>query len=224
MKRLVCAGLALAAIAGVATPTFAADLPQSQPTYDTPQDYAPAGRFDWNGAYVGGNIGWAWGGFETSSPLTGSFDNDANGVSGGIHGGYNFAITPNIIAGVELDYQLTDLYENSVRNGVNVKTSSAWNSSARARLGYAMDRFLVYGTGGLAIADLKINANGASEDSTVFGWTAGAGVEGAITQNITARVEYIYQDFGSETFSLGGSQYKTDLDTSTVRLGLSYKF
>ncbi|EFO31785.1 22 kDa outer membrane protein [Roseibium sp. TrichSKD4] len=224
MKRLACAAIAATvSVAGLA-PSYAADLPQAAPTYDTTYEPAPSGRFDWSGAYAGGSLGWVWSGFDTTSSPTGSFDHDTNGFSGGVHGGYNFAITPNIVAGVELDFQMTDLYENTVRNGVNVKTSSAWNSSARARLGYAMDRFLVYGTAGLAIADLSINANGASEDTTALGWTAGAGVEGAISNNLTARVEYLYQDFGRESFTLGGSKYRADLDTSTVRFGLSYKF
>ena len=56
------------------------------------------------------------------------------------------------------------------------------------------------------------------------GWAAGAGIEGAVTQNVTARLEYMYQDYGSETFSLGGQAYKTDLNNNQVRFGMSYKF
>lgn len=223
MKHLAYAGLALASVAMVSTPTFAADLPQEQPVYDAPINDVPATRFDWSGAYAGGNLGWVWGGFDTVTP-TDKFGSATNGVSGGVHGGYNFAITPNVITGVELDFQMTDLYAKKTRSGATLKSSSAWNSSARARLGYAMDRFLVYGTGGLAIADVHLSANGTSKSKTAVGWTAGAGVESAVTNNVTARIEYLYQDYGTQKFTLGGSQYRADLDDSTVRFGLSYKF
>lgn len=223
MKRLAAAGLTAAALATATVPVFAADLPQpvDPAPYDTP---VPAARFDWGGAYIGGNLGWTWSKFTTTSAPTGKFDTNTNGVSGGVHAGYNFVISPNVVAGVEADLQLSDTEKTLTRGGVAVKTSSSWNSSFRGRLGYTFDRFMVYGTGGLAIADISVNAGGAKNDATAVGWTAGAGIESAITQNVTARVEYAYQDFGAQKFTVGGSQYKTSLDNSQVRFGLSYKF
>lgn len=225
MKRLAYAGITAAALVGICGPVLAADLPQPAdpaPVYDDNQ--VPAARFDWGGAYVGGNIGWGWGTFSNSSTPTGNFGNEGNGIQGGVHAGYNYLLTPNIVAGLEADFQLSDIDDTSIRNGVSVKSSSDWNSSLRGRLGFAFDRFLVYGTGGVAIADLNINANGAKDNATAVGWTAGAGVEGAVTQNITARLEYVHQDFGQESFTLGGDRYRSDLDNNLVRFGLSYKF
>ncbi|MTI43653.1 outer membrane immunogenic protein [Roseibium hamelinense] len=225
MKRFACAGLAVATLAGATAPVLAADLPlPAEPvqTYDSTP--VPAARFDWTGFYLGGNLGWGWGEFDNSSGPTGSFNSNANGVQGGGHAGYNYAITPNIVTGLEADFQFSDLSKTNFRNGVGVKTSSDWNSSVRGRLGYTFDRFMVYGAGGLAIADLKVNADGAEESTTAFGWTLGAGVEGAVTNNITARVEYAYQDFGRESFTLNGNRYRSDLDANLVRFGLSYKF
>ncbi|MBO6757453.1 MAG: porin family protein [Roseibium sp.] len=225
MKRFARAGIAVAALSAAPLPALAADLPQpaetASPFASSP---VPAARFDWTGAYAGGNLGWVWGQFENSSTPTGSFDADANGVAGGIHGGYNFAITPNIITGIEADLQFTDLEKRTTRGGVSVKSSSTWNSTVRGRVGYAFERFMAYGTGGLAIADVDINANGASDDAVAVGWTAGAGIEGAVTDRVSARLEYLYQDFGRETFTLGGNRYRSDLDNSTVRFGLSYHF
>jgi len=224
MKRLLSAGLAVATLTGAALPAFAADLPQAVepvPSYDPVP--APSGRFDWTGAYVGGNIGWVWGQFDNTFNATG-FDRDTDGVTGGFHAGYNYAITPNIVTGLEADFQWSDQYTRGTVNGVSTSVNSGWNSSFRGRVGYAFDRFMVYGTGGLAIANVEANAGGFTDSATALGWTTGAGLEGAVSDNITARVEYLYQDFGRESFTLGGNTVRSDLDNSTVRFGVSYKF
>ncbi|WP_153768089.1 outer membrane protein [Labrenzia sp. CE80] len=221
MKRLAFAGLTAAAFAGLATPVLAADLPQPvDPAPAFYDDQVPAARFDWGGAYVGGNLGWGWGNFDNRNAP----DTDGDGIQGGIHAGYNHIISPNVLIGAEADFQFSDLEDTATAGGVTAETGSSWNSSIRGRLGYTFDRFLVYGTGGLAIADLDFKANGAKDSTTAVGWTAGAGVEGAVTQNVTARLEYIHQDFGSESFTVGGDSYKSDLDNNLVRFGLSYKF
>ncbi|WP_029059069.1 outer membrane protein [Stappia stellulata] len=223
MKRLAAVGLSAAVALAATASVHAADLPQpEQPyTYDEP---VPAERFDWSGFYFGGHLGWNWSDFDTSNGVTGNFSTRDNGVTGGVHAGYNYMLTPEFLLGAEADFSLADVDKSRTVAGVAYKTSSDWNGTVRARAGWAFDRFLVFGTGGLAIADMDVAANGAKDSSTRIGWTAGAGVEGAVTQNVTARLEYQYQDYGSETFSLGGQSYKTDLNNNQVRFGLSYKF
>ncbi|MDJ0931544.1 outer membrane beta-barrel protein [Breoghania sp.] len=56
------------------------------------------------------------------------------------------------------------------------------------------------------------------------GWTLGAGVEAALTNHLTARAEYLYADFGNETFDFGGTKVKSDFDEHIGRVGMSYKF
>jgi outer membrane immunogenic protein len=56
--------------------------------------------------------------------------------------------------------------------------------TARLRAGFAFDRFLIYGTGGAAFQDF--------EDA---GWVGGGGGEFAITDNVTAGIEYLHYDF-----------------------------
>ena len=98
-------------------------------------------------------------------------------------------------------------------------------ASLRGRLGYAWDRVMVYGTGGVAFADASANGvvNGASFDTSRYltGWTVGAGVDYAITNNWVGRVEYRYYDFSNEDF---GDLSNVDLDFNTVSVGISYKF
>ncbi len=223
MARLTRAGMALAAGVLIGGPAWAADLPQPAAPVQY-QEPAPVAQFDWSGFYMGGQLGWGWSDFNTNNSATGKFNSDASGINGGVHAGYNFAVTPNIVLGAEADFSLSDSEKRRTVSGVNVKTKSDWNSTFRARAGWTFDRFMVYGTGGLALADINVRANGDGASKTAVGWTAGAGVEGAVSDNVTARLEYLYQDFGRESFSVNGSKYKTDLSNNIARFGVSYKF
>jgi len=225
MKGFASLAAALAVLTASSAQTFAADLPQpTDPVSSYPVSPDTMSGFDWTGPYAGASLGWGWGTFTTRSTPTGKFENDADGVLGGVYGGYNFMLTPNIVTGIDGTFDFTGLEKSSTVGGVNVKTGSDWNSTIRGRLGYAFDNFLIYGTGGLALADLDVNANGAKDSAVSFGWTLGAGVESALSENVTVRLDYAYQDLGKEKFNLGGTTYKTDLDSSVVRAGVAYKF
>lgn len=187
MRTIGVSGLALLASAGVAA---AADLPNYQPPPAQSQMYSPAPAFSWTGPYVGITGGYGWG--------------SSSGWKGGAYAGYNFQVDPNWVIGLEGDV----LGSSQSTNG--------WDSSVRGRLGYAYDRYLFYGTGGVAFGDIK--NNGASKTRT--GWTVGAGIEAALSSHVTGRVEFRYTDLGSTT--VGGtpvSQTSNDL-----MLGVGYKF
>jgi outer membrane immunogenic protein len=87
-----------------------------------------------------------------------------------------------------------------------------WESTFRGRVGYAFDRFLVYGTGGLAVAGV-----GDATNSTEVGLALGAGADIAFTDNLFGRVEYQYANYGSTPFH-------DNLSTHEVRIGLGVKF
>ena len=103
----------------------------------------------------------------------------------------------------------------------------------RARVGYAADRVLFYGTAGGAFGNIETGANGGFVSSTKGGWTAGAGVEVAFADNWTARVEYLFVDLQNSTCStanpcgndiLGPANQTVSFDASLIRLGVDYKF
>jgi outer membrane immunogenic protein len=59
---------------------------------------------------------------------------------------------------------------------------------------------------------------------TYVGWTVGAGLEYAFTNNLIGRIEYRYTDYGDETHPPSIIVPHTDdLQTSDVHLGVSYK-
>jgi outer membrane immunogenic protein len=223
MKRLALAGMALTAAAAATAPALAADLPQAPaPAYDAVP--APQQSIDWTGLYVGGNLGWAFGQFDNKAGNTTDLGVNANGIGGGLYTGYNYQVTPNVVVGAEADFSLTDLEKSRSNGGVTLTSKSDWNSNIRGRVGLAFDRYLVYGAGGLAIADLEVSGNNDTDAKTALGWSLGAGGEAAITNNVTARLDYTYQDFGEQDFNLNGTGVSSEFSNSQVRMGIGYKF
>ena len=115
--------------------------------------------------------------------------------------------------------------------------------TVRGRAGFTLDNWLFYGTGGYAWSDGSVTRTqiatvvsvppipapgGTMETSDNFrsGWTAGAGVEWGITQNWTAKVEYLYVDLGNanSVFPLSNRQQNSSLTMNVARFGVNYKF
>jgi outer membrane immunogenic protein len=238
MKSLL---IACSILAFGVTSAVAADL--------APQSVEPvvpvALPFSWTGFYVGAQAGYAWGDSKASYPIAGPagfLDLDPDGGFGGVYAGYNYEFSNGLVVGLEGDVNYgsvtgKDIYHvvgGGVLAGDNGKGKLSWFGSARARIGYAWDRFLPYIAGGVAVGDYKNTLfagtnstfNG-SYSNTQTGWTVGAGLEYAVTDNIIARIEYRYTDYGSESDTAATqplSIHTTDLKTNDVRIGVSYKF
>lgn len=208
--------LTVVASAAVAPVAHAAD----------PQLFTPATPvvYDWSGAYVGLSAGASWESFDTAigAPLA-QTNFDASGFTGGAFGGMNFQNGP-FVYGVELDVNFNTADASGVIAGIPVTAQTDWFSTLRGRAGFAFDRYMIYGTGGVAVGDVELSAAGTSFSDTRFGWTAGAGIEAALTENFTLRGEYLYTDLGKASGTLGGSPFSTEFDSHTVRAGVTYKF
>ena len=92
----------------------------------------------------------------------------------------------------------------------------------RGRVGYAFSNVLVYGTLGLAVGGGRVELGGASENRIHTGWTAGAGMEVALTNAWSARVEYLYVDLSDRPYGLTGSNHS--FESSLFRIGVNYRF
>ena len=90
----------------------------------------------------------------------------------------------------------TGMMRSAILSAVNALANN-WLATARARVGYAADRVLFFGTAGGAFADMQTTYSGVQSSTTKAGWTAGAGVEWAFADNWTAKVEYLYIDLGT---------------------------
>lgn len=232
MKSSLLAGISLGAVA-LATGAQAADLP-ARPAYKAP---VAAPVWNWTGFYVGGTLGGVWSRSSASSAnyFGPGVDDNGTGVIGGLEAGYNWQ-TANWVLGIEGDISFSSL--NRTASGFfgadTYQSRLDWLSTVRGRVGYAFDRWLVYGTGGGAFAQLKdaYTAPGfpfvAEPSSTVGGWTAGGGVEYAVADHWTVKAEYLHVGFSdrSVTEATSGFGYaftfKDRIDIA--RVGINYKF
>jgi outer membrane immunogenic protein len=205
MKKVLLAATALLA----AAPALAADLGRRPAPYYGPE-FARS-LFNWTGFYVGGNAGWGWGS---------ALGTDPSGYLIGLQAGYNFQYASGVLAGVETDIAITGLEATGGAGTVSLD----YLGTVRGRLGYTMDRFLVYGTGGLAYGRGDVSVGGLSNKQGHLGWTVGAGVEAFFAPNVTARLEYLFADLGKETYATVAGPARVGIDTSIVRVGMNYKF
>ena len=211
----------------------AADLPiRPAPAPVAPVAYAPP-VYNWSGFYVGGHVG---GGFEDSKwgdPFDSAVSDTFNG--GGFLGGAQIGANAQfnwLVVGLEGDFSWTSLIKGSGTDsaGDAITTSPQWTSTVTGRIGAAFDRLLVYGKGGVAFADDKstftpVGGPTYTDTFTRTGWTAGAGLEYALSENWTARVEYDYLGFGSKQLNFTPLvTSNADLNVQEVKAGFDYKF
>lgn len=141
---------------------------------------------------------------------------DTNGFVGGVYAGWNFE-NGNIVYGVETDFNYSNVNEDVDLGFGEDEIGFDWYGSTRARVGIAADRFLAYGTAGVSYAKAYAEGSGVDESETYVGWTAGAGLEYAFTDNMIGRAEYRYHDFGSQDWApVVGADFDTKLHTVTL--------
>jgi outer membrane immunogenic protein len=223
-KRIVVT-LMFAVVA--AASALASDLPPpGAPAPRAPAVYLPpAPVYNWGGIYFGINGGW---GFGKSNWTFGSVSTGNFNVSGGLVGatlGANWQ-SAGFVAGLEGDYDGSWLDGKASICGVpNCETKNTWLATFRGRAGYAADRVLFYGTAGGAFGNIVANVATTNFLSTSkAGWTAGAGIEGAFTNNLTARVEYLFVDLSNASFNAAPGVTVKLNNLSLIRVGLDYKF
>ena len=201
---------------------YSADIPAS--TYLAPPIAASA-FYNWTGFYVGANAGYGFGRASTDFSAGALSDTTSpSGLIGGGQFGYNWQIGRWLL-GAEADFQWSgELADGTVSGGRVTITHTdklTWFATGRARLGLAYHRWLVYGTGGIAYGavDSDATVTSATGTSTIsssdnnVGWVVGIGLESALRNNWTWRLEYLYLDLGTATF--------TD---QILRAGVNYRF
>ena len=228
------------ALIAAATPTLAADLAPA-PVEPVAPVVLP---FYWGGFYIGADIGYSWASTDAdfdSNFLGQTFTTspDADGVVGGVYVGYNAQFN-QIVVGIEADIEATgNSGDDRLADVLDLRVSADQNyqGSVRARLGWAIDNFMPYITGGVAFSDWDIDSNISdpilgdfhfSDSKSFTGWTIGAGLDYAFTPNLIGRLEYRYTDWGDADFHndfLGVDFHRdSSINESTVRLGVAYKF
>ncbi len=175
------------------------------------------------------------------------------GIVGGLEGGYGYR-AGDVMVGLETDIQSFNVAESnaatfpsSVRSNPTINYALAhlvnthWLWTLRPRVGYMTGRWMIYGTGGLALSDVQLQASYAdnrvppnlvslSTSSTRAGWIAGGGLAYAITPQWSIKAEYLYTDLGTiHAANTPPSGFVTLQGRSTVRsnilrLGVDFRF
>jgi outer membrane immunogenic protein len=263
MRRL---GLALLASIVLVGSAGAADLPAKAPVYKAPVYVAPFWTGFYAGLNLGYSWGRSSSTVTLTDAALGTFvasasgTNNLNGIIGGGQVGYNYQIQ-NWVLGIETDIQWSGQKGSSdivcvgcgdgpsnITTNLNQKLN--WFGTLRGRGGILITpTILAYVTGGLAYGGIKTDGTVTgptiqgplatatfSDSSTKTGWVLGGGIEGIVSGNWTAKLEYLYIDFGTVS---GGPFATTIIDTvrrpvavsysshitdNIVRVGLNYKF
>jgi outer membrane immunogenic protein len=206
----------------------------------------PPVLYTWSGGYVGLNGGVVGGADAISEngdlgvTTSGGGTMTAFGFTGGAAGGYNWQ-GGGWVLGIEADVSyigLNGTQDSAAVNFVDITEhdsfETSWLSTVRGRAGYAWGNWLMYLTAGAAVGDHKydgvIRAFGIvhpSGDVIKAGWTVGIGTEWMFVPGWTAKLEYLFADLGSETFTANvfASQVSVTghLTEDMIRLGLNYK-
>lgn len=209
MKNIIFASI----LALASSSAFAADV-----VYEAPQapEAVATTAFTWSGGYggIGGGAGWLDG--EFTDGTTSIDDNFDGGLITGFLG-WNWQFDNNVVLGVEGDVSY-NWNENSYGD---VDIGTDLSGSVRGRVGYAIDKALIYGTAGWTATRGYIDADAVGEEKETFnGYTVGAGIDYAFTSNVFGRAEYRFNDFGSK--DIGGLD--ADLQQHNVIIGVGVKF
>ena len=271
MKKILLGAIAIAALAA---PAFAADLPvKARPM--------PVAGYNWSGCYVGGYVGGAAPsrGVNTVDPSSvggvfpaGTFYNtpDANAVNGGL---YSYNLGSSVTGGgtlgcnwqpsgspwvfglegeagyMKIKGSAVDPYSIPTRGSDTTDATKIgdWYAVIAGRVGYAWDRVLVYGKGGVGFANISSSATDVCNTGACGGgllsanitsnrafWVAGGGVEYAFTTNWSVKAEYLFLGL-SETYNACGPGQGTALGSPfcsshniagihTGKVGINYHF
>jgi len=245
--RTFLPGMPLAAYVGVrgTLPTGGgvfADAPMVTKARQTRFAGTASAVTNWTGIYLGVNGGYTFGGSKWSDSVTGN-SSGSFGTSGFVFGGTvgaNYQVG-SLVFGVEGDGGWANAsgfgtFTATSLCAAGCLTSDTWLGTARGRVGYAFDRFLVFATAGAAFGDIRAKfSNGPISRSTEVGWTVGAGIEVALGRNWSAKAEYLFVDLADGSCTTACTianpngpalvpNVAVKFDESIVRVGVSYRF
>ena len=163
----------------------------------------------------------------------------------GLQGGYDYLLPNRVLIGAEVDASFpsfrnaagfsiggTSTLTSPTLSAENYSETVLSSGTVRGRVGYAPGNWLFYATGGFAWTYDQLTltqlASGVSESPFLWrlGWAAGAGAEVPVAPHWTARLEYLFTDYGNSGANfLGGAQrIDSDFALQELRAGLNYRF
>jgi outer membrane immunogenic protein len=233
MKKLVLASMA----ALTAPPALSADLTQI-----TPAAAPVVSEFDWTGAFVGANVGWAWShsSLDTYNLLNGVYAGSGSSNSsvpiGGAQAGYLYMLPSRFVFGGSTALDWNGSTSTTTINGVYAdKTTTGLTGNVVGRAGYAFGDIFPYVFGGWTWQNTTYSQTqllgalpGLNEQSSSVrnGWVLGPGLAYRFMKNWEVFGEYQYEDYGSlpVSYPVMNRTNHTGLKINVISLGLNYKF
>ncbi|GAB4510560.1 MAG: porin family protein [Sulfuricaulis sp.] len=218
---------------------------------------------EWTGLYAGVKAGYGFGDVKSG---TGDYDPafpfppssmDIDGAGWGMVLGYYWQ-RPNLLLGIELDALDMDMKSSSsiysdpipgLANGcdatrascpIHVEQQVKTLYTARVKVGHTAERYVVYGTAGIAVGEVERSMRetmqywgptgmwGSARHKSV-GWTLGGGADYALTRNIWLQTQFLYVDLGNEHYRFEDTpgfvfDQNASITFSVLSFGISYKF
>jgi outer membrane immunogenic protein len=197
--------LTLALLSSVAQ---AQSLPASSADYFTPVE-------QWSGFYAG-----AHGGIVESDKLPNLFGSTKS-FTGGLVLGADMQVGSLVFGGM-LEANYGRDYNHAMGGGAQLKQT--WSGAAKVRAGLAIDQLLVYGMAGYGVARLEPGTGVTSGAVNAGGLVFGGGVEYAVTEELTLKLEYQQARYGNVAFTSGGLAQTKDLIDHSIRAGINFRF
>jgi outer membrane immunogenic protein len=225
MKLAISLAVGVALISSAA---IAGDMPSTPVSADA-----------WSGFYAGVHAGYNWSGTTwtdidgVNGPFGGNHDIEDEGGLVGVQVGDNWQFG-SFVFGVLGDITYRDAGETTNDPSVNSDGlegySVEWSGTVRGKVGFAFDSVLLFATGGVAIAEVEYTAFDAGDydlafSDTQIGWTAGAGVAYAFSENRSVSLEYLHTEFEGQDYSDAGADFSfDDVSIHEVRASVNYRF
>lgn len=174
-----------------------------------------------SGVYIGAIVGHAAGTIRDGDGF--SFPREGYSVGGLV--GYNHRLpgVPALVLGAEGDLAVTDVSGSSNSGGFTVSGSSRYLGGVRVRLGMPVDQVMLYVTAGPSVTNGRVGVSGigAGDKASIYGLSAGAGIEAFMFSNVGVRIEGLHTRWNDTSFSVDGLETgKLKSSETAVRAGL----
>ncbi|UTD29670.1 outer membrane protein [Bradyrhizobium sp. WD16] len=220
MKKILLSCTALLAVVSTAS---AADLAARPYTKAPVVALSPA--TNWSGFYIGAMGGYGWSNRVEVSGIATTTSDIKGGFGGGTVGWNWQAPGSQFVFGIEVDAAGADLSYSDTSLGILAEEKIRAFGSVTGRVGMAFNSALLYVKGGYAWADNKVAFTGGgfnfSDSKLHSGYTVGAGLEYMFVPNWSAKVEYMYADYGRQTYF---NAVDFSVSTHTIKAGINYHF
>ncbi len=201
----------------------------------------------WSGFHLGLQFGGVWNGvdvdYRNATVGYGFYTTpnmNADGMVGGIYGGYNWLLGNDWLVGVDAEWNYSNADATAVIQNDPTWHSVVeqnWDAALQVRIGKIVEEYLFYATAGVAWGDFDLKAVDSLSGMTIdeaggyrmTGWTVGAGMEKELDDNIYARLQYRYTDYGDDIERVYDNppsyvDGKLEGTSHMLTLGVSYRF